>query len=147
MARQPMGKYHLKYFQSLTDQELLARTVWAEARNQGLGGMVAVSMVIINRAADRRHRFGKSIKGVILKRWAFSCFEPADPNFNKLMAEGNVSVEMLHARTISEMALSGYLVDVTNKSTHYHHKNAKPYWISKLELKTAIVDHIFYREA
>jgi len=147
MARNTMSDVHKKYFMGLSDTELMARTIWAEARGQGYAGQVAVANVILNRVNDSLKRFGKGVKGVLLKRWAFSCFEPADPNFSGLMKDINILV-MVEARLIAQMAIEGLLLDPTDGATHYFNPSiAKPSWMSKLEYKAQIEDHVFYREA
>ena len=63
--------------------KVLAHTMWGEARNQGVPGMLAIGNVIKNRAKDVAHerRFGKGIVGVATKPKQFSCWNPTDPNF------------------------------------------------------------------
>jgi len=64
--------------------KVLAQTMWGEARNLGTEGMNAVGHVIKNRAEVNAPRFGEGIKGVALKRKQFSCWNPSDPNREKI---------------------------------------------------------------
>lgn len=146
-----MMKITLKPFASRNDDELMALTAWGEARNQGSLGMLAISHVILNRLADQRKRFGRTIKGVILRRWAFSCFNPADPNLTILSA-GPTGDVIAVCRAIASLTLSGLTIDPTEHATHYYNpKVCDPFtsgaW--KKELMTHCIDignHHFYRE-
>jgi N-acetylmuramoyl-L-alanine amidase len=63
------------------DVAVLAQTMWGEARSHGIGGMLAIGHVVMNRSdADRDHLFGQGIKGVALKSKQFSCWNAGDPN-------------------------------------------------------------------
>jgi len=67
------------------DVSVLAQTMWGEARSHGPLGMLAVGSVIKNRAeSDRGLTFGHGIKGVALKSKQFSCWNPGDPNREKM---------------------------------------------------------------
>ena len=65
------------------DAKILAHTMWGEARDQGIDGMIAIGNVINNRAKDTKHArmFGQGIKNIATKHKQFSCWNPNDPNF------------------------------------------------------------------
>lgn len=132
----------------LPDIEVMARTIYGEARNQGIRGMTAVAMVIVNRVNDFSNRFGAGTVNVCLKPWQFSCWNDGDPNLEKLMLSRLESKPMWQSRIVAAMADDGLLVDITNGATHYHHRNIFPWWMqSKGMIHTVdIGDHFFYRE-
>jgi spore germination cell wall hydrolase CwlJ-like protein len=67
------------------DIAVLAQTMWGEARNHGTVGMLAIGNVVKNRAeSDRGLTFGHGIRGVALKHKQFSCWNPSDPNRDKI---------------------------------------------------------------
>jgi len=74
------------------DCDILARTVYGEARGGILAEQIAVASVILNRAKQaaagfRQHQFGDgSIAGACLAPAQFSCWLAADPNRAKLLA-------------------------------------------------------------
>jgi HPt (histidine-containing phosphotransfer) domain-containing protein len=110
---------------ALTDRELLAKTLQAEAGNQGIGGMLAVGSVIRNRMAQ-----GGSLRDVILAPAQFSAW-------NKVTgAVGGEQGQNMAALTPSEDAyaaadaiLSGNAPDVTGGATHYYNPSiSSPAW-------------------
>jgi N-acetylmuramoyl-L-alanine amidase len=64
--------------------DILARTIWAEARNQGRVGMEAVATVILHRAKHPRW-WGKDVVSCCQKPRQFSCWNPGDPNRLKML--------------------------------------------------------------
>ena len=95
LAALPMGvtsnipkqtNYEVSIAQNMRrDISIMAQTMWGEARNHGEKGMLAVGSVIKNRAdSDRGLTFGNGIRGVALKRKQFSCWNPGDPNREKI---------------------------------------------------------------
>lgn len=67
------------------EAQVLAQTIWGEARSHGEAGMRAVGHVIKNRAEAKRPRlFGSGIIGVATKDWQFSCWNRNDPNRERM---------------------------------------------------------------
>lgn len=97
---------------------LLARTLQAEAGNQGLQGMVDVGSVIRNRAASGK--YGEGIEGVILKPGQFSAWNSVTG-----YADGEQGQDMnfepsAEALAAADAVLSGQYEDRTNGATHYY---------------------------
>ena len=130
---------------SAADIDVVARTVWAEARNQGPVGMQAVANVIANRVKHPRW-WGKGWAGVCQKRWQFSCWNPGDPNLELLLKVDRRSATFRLASLIAKRAIEGRLEDVTDRADHYFNpKVAKPNWAKGLKPVKVIRDHAFYR--
>ncbi|MEN6360019.1 MAG: cell wall hydrolase [Smithella sp.] len=70
-----MRKQDEKYFDDLTETELLALCIEREAGGEAYEGKVAVGTVVLERV-DHRDWDGKTIKEVILKPWQFSWTMP-----------------------------------------------------------------------
>src|SRR3546814_5919032 len=72
--------------------DVLARTVWGEARGESVRGMEAVASVVVNRVrraiARGGYWWGNDVVGVCLKPCQFSCWNDGDPNRDKLLADG-----------------------------------------------------------
>jgi hypothetical protein len=66
-----------------TDRDILARTLWGEARGEGLAGEIAVAWTIRNRVFDGNPKswWGEGYAGGGMKPWQFSCWNQNDPNY------------------------------------------------------------------
>lgn len=71
-------------FLYLAEDQVMALTIYGEARGESVEGKIAVGSVILERV-DHRDWDGRTILEVCLKPWQFSCFNERDPNFGKLL--------------------------------------------------------------
>ena len=126
------------------DLDIGARTVWAEARSDGIEGMAAVAFVICNRVMSKKW-WGNSIMSVCQFPKQFSCWNADDPNLPKLKALDMNSPEYLKAFG----ALAAVLIqskDTTGGATHYHTRDISAYWSSGHKPCAEIGDHLFYND-
>lgn len=101
---------------SLSDTEVIARTLWGEARNQGVPGMQAVACVIRNRR-DNPGWWGRTLRGVCLSRMQFSCWNTFDPQFAAMHAPEITGRSIALARQVA--ADIENLPDTINGADHY----------------------------
>jgi spore germination cell wall hydrolase CwlJ-like protein len=134
----------------LSARDILALTIWGEARNYGRDGMIAVGNVIKNRAsADLPELFGKGIRGVALKPKQFSFWNTNDPgqkvrkNIDHLTGQDKRTWD--EARVIAKKLLAGDLPDTTNGALYYHADYVDPYWAKNSHPVAKTAGHIFYR--
>ncbi|GJL84252.1 MAG: hypothetical protein DHS20C02_00270 [Micavibrio sp.] len=131
------------------EADVLARTLWGEARGEGTAGMQAVACVVLNRVAesDKRGRYwwGNNIIQVCQKPYQFSCWNRSDPNFRKLQSVDESDLYFATALRMARRAIMGALDDPTGEATHYHTKGITPYWSRGEKLTAEIGHHIFYR--
>lgn len=68
------------------DRDILARTLWGEARGEGLAGQIAVAWTIRNRVNDGKAKswWGEGYAGVCQAPYQFSCWNKNDPNYQFL---------------------------------------------------------------
>lgn len=129
--------------------DVLARTLWGEARGEGPGGMQAVANVILNRLkiAKSRGRFwwGNDIIGICQKPYQFSCWNKSDPNFHKVQTIDRDDAVFVTALRIAARSLLDVPVDATNGATHYHAIGITPKWTIGITPTATIGHHIFYR--
>ena len=129
--------------------DVLARTLWGEARGEGTAGMKAVACVILNRVKVAQARgsywWGNNIIQVCQKPYQFSCWNRSDPNFRKLQAVDSSDLYFATAQRMARRALSGALADITDGSTHYHAVGITPYWTKNETPVTTLGRHIFFR--
>ena len=135
----------------------LAKNMYYEARNQGLAGQLAVSLVVMNRVKDDRYpnticevvdqgpvRESWKKNGVfypIRNRCQFSWYcdgksdEPKEPTtYGRLL---DLSLDLVYDDL--------QVVDFTEGATHYHADYVFPAWRKSKTKTVEIADHIFYR--
>lgn len=133
----------------LTDIDILARTIWGEARGQGRKGMRAVAHVVINRVRLARVRggmwWGDDVVSVCQKPYQFSCWNKNDPNREKLLAVTNKNATFRQCLAIADAVLGGVDTDdPTYGATHYHRYDIAPIWSRGITPITRIRDHLFF---
>ncbi|MCB1721217.1 MAG: cell wall hydrolase [Rhodospirillales bacterium] len=138
-----------EFYQAL-EIDVLARTLWGEARSEGHIGMEAVASVVLNRVKvaqghGGKYWWGSNIIQVCQKPYQFSCWNRSDPNFQKLQAVDNKNLYFATALRIARRAVIGALPDHTGGATHYHTDYASPYWARGQEPSAVIGRHIFYK--
>jgi len=107
-------------FSKDTNEVLLARMLFGEARNCSDLEKVAIAYTAINRASDGKKWNGETIKESILKPWQYSCFNKDDPNREKLMNPEKYDAKSFEkCLQISRDVLSEKYKDQTNGATHY----------------------------
>lgn len=124
--------------------DVLARTIWGEARGEGSIGMQAVACVVLTRAA-RGGWWGNTIVQVCQKPYQFSCWNKDDPNYRKLLSVDAGDIHFATAQRIARRAVLGLLDDPTRGATHYHAAGVSPYWAKGEKPVTVIGRHIFYK--
>lgn len=127
----------------LSDLEVVARTIWGEARNQNLTGMTAVGCVIQNRAHIDGW-FGTTPREVCLKPYQFSCWGRNDPNRALMLSVTTADRQYQVAISIANSVLTGTLNDITNNADSYEVKGTNAFWARNLEPVASIGVHEFY---
>lgn len=130
--------------------DVLARTLWGEARGEPVAGIEAVAAVVVNRARIAAERggwwWGTTIKEVCLKPWQFSCWNADDPNRHRLLVAGRGDLVFETCVRIARRAVLGLLADPTGGATHYHAIGIHPYWAEGRSPSASIGRHLFYRD-
>lgn len=129
--------------------DVLARTLYGEARGEPVRGKEAVAAVVMNhvrRAEARCGHFwwGATVEEVCRKPWQFACWNPNDPNREKLLAVNTRDNAFNCCLRIARRAVAGTLKDPTDGATHYHARGVKPPW-ARLKAPCAVIgEHLFY---
>ncbi|HVO17344.1 MAG TPA: cell wall hydrolase [Alphaproteobacteria bacterium] len=126
------------------DVDVVARTLYGEARGQPLDGIVAVASVVMNRA--RRGAYGATPAEVCLRPWQFSCWNARDPNraIIERVQPGTFLFDV--CRLVAALVLRGLLPDPTGGATHYHTKGVAPDWSRGKTPSAVIGDHLFFTD-
>lgn len=136
------------FYRSL-EVDVLARTLWGEARGEGERGMEAVACVVLNRVAIAQARgkfwWGGDVISVCQKPYQFSCWNRSDPSYKKLLAADSKNKDFVMACLVARRAVHGALADITGGATHYHADYVSPYWAQGEKPTATIGRHIFYR--
>jgi len=143
----PPAEYKMAVEQ-MSDREMLARTIEAEAAAEKYIGKLAVAATIANRVASGK--FGGDIRGVILKVAHFSPWNTytggAGGEQGKDMTKIKVSGDSYKA---ADAIISGDYTDPTNGSTHYVNEKVSPdtWWLDGMKAKKKgtkqIGNHLF----
>jgi hypothetical protein len=109
----------------LSNRDLLAKTLQAEAGNQGLGGMMAVGSVIMNRVGS-----GQSLSDIILAPGQFSAWNSVTGYAGGEQGQDMDAIKPSDdAYAAADAILSGNYADVTGGATHYYNPDiSQPKW-------------------
>lgn len=170
-SREDLNEYAAEYANNIVAEEcgrkaytpeeldVMALTIWGEARGEGILGMRAVAHVIQNRANSsmRRKQFGGDVIEVALKNdgsfHQFSAWNEFDPNaakmsdIKRLDRNSHDYAMWLLARQVAKEVLSGESVDITDGRRFYHTADITPYWSKYGTGRRQIGKHIFYYTA
>jgi N-acetylmuramoyl-L-alanine amidase len=130
-----------------TELDTMARTIWGEARGEGITGMCAVASVIITRAWVRPGWWGHDVTGVCRAPYQFSCWSPG-PDHTAMVEVTGADPAFAIARTIAWLALSGLLRDNTGGADSYYALSIPlPVWAIGRPPTATIGHQRFYRLA
>lgn len=136
------------FYQKL-EIDILARTIWGEARGDGLLAMRKVGHVILNRAKisekHGRYWWGNNIIQICQKPYQFSVWNRSDPNFRKLQTVDENTASFRAALRIARSLIYDDLPDLTDGATHYHKTSIAPYWAKNEQPVKTYKNHAFYR--
>ncbi|MGD1934219.1 MAG: cell wall hydrolase [Candidatus Phaeomarinobacter sp.] len=124
------------------DVDILARTLWGEARGESKAGQEAVASVIMNRVADRR--WPSTAADVCLQPWQFSMWNEGEPNRAKALAVNYQNIIFRQCVDIAKLAVAGQLPDRTRGANHYHTKAVDPTWNRNMRQTATIGAHRFF---
>ena len=139
----------------MSDLDVLARTLYGEARGEGTEGIEAVACVIMNRFRSGKWFTGyiwqngqkvASVAQTCLKKFQFSCWNKNDPNFKIIQKVDATDAVFRQCLMIAQRAISGELEDFTNGAVYYHTREIKPYWAQHRSPCYEVKHHLFYRE-
>ena len=141
-------------FSGLTEAQIMALTIYGEARGESYDGKVAVGSVILERV-DHREWDGDTIHEVCLMPYQFSCYLPGDPNFHalKLIAE-NWPSKFMRSQVLQEcyQVADGLIHGDIPRTPEiaaahccqYKTVSCKASWAKNMRLVATINHHQFY---
>lgn len=133
----------------MSDTDILARTIYGEARGEGATGQKAVTNVVLNRVAHPDHpHFGKgSITDCCLAPYQFSCWNKNDPNLSVIENITDEDPIFAQCLQIASDGINGLFEDNTGGATFYYVKGSpEPAWAIDKEPCAIIGRHLFFKD-
>lgn len=136
---------------SMKDFDVLARTIWGEARGEGIKGQKAVAFVIMERVRDAR--WPSAITSVCRQPMQFSCWNESGRQSQRrdctvvhsdvLIATGCYTAAVLVATEYDQD-------DMTCGANHYlttdlFNSDRRPSWADPEKVTVAVGNHTFLR--
>ena len=141
----------------VSDEQILALTLFGEASSEPIEGIVAVGNVIANRRTDEQQRWGRTWRRVCLQPSQFSCWNPigGEKNYARLLKMTTAVVEQGKAlkhppfEQCAWVALGiarNALFDRVKHSNHYHTAalSPRPSWAQNRIPALQVHRHVFY---
>ena len=137
------------------DRDILARTLFGEARGEGVAGQIAVAWSIRNRVDMDLHHDGKAdwwgegYTGVCQKPYQFSCWNKTDPNYPFLIGVKSIPFrELAQARIAADQVIDGKVSDPTGGATHYYATTMQkaPTWVKGATQTLKFGHHVFFKD-
>ena len=110
------------------DIQILAKTIYGEAKNQNISVMEGVANTVLNRVRLSQNGintwWGTNIREVCLKPAQFKCWQSKSDN-NEINSDDTI-YQICHR--IAVRAIKGLLKDNTNGGMYYHNIDEHPKW-------------------
>lgn len=136
----------MAYMDAFTDQQIIAMTLWGEARSEGFNGMQAVCNTMQNRLASGILWWGQTLREVAIHPWQYSCWLTDDPNRHKLFSISTDDPQYAIAMSLAANALAGVLPDIVHGADSYYADTLPkpPSWVKGLTPCAQIGPHLFF---
>jgi N-acetylmuramoyl-L-alanine amidase len=138
--------------------DILARTIWGEARGEIMAGKIAVAWTIKNRAAiaaayekqhgvARQHYGDGSIASACQMPKQYSCWNSGDANLIAMEAVDDESGSFRDCLAVARQVIAGTLADPVQGATHYYADTLPepPAWAVGHEPVAHIGHHLFFK--
>lgn len=120
---------------NLKDREVVALTLWSEARGEGFGGLKAVASVIQNRLTSKEFKNRKTLRNVCLQSFQFSGW-----NFGftpSLIIKSEKDYQLwCYCLMLADDMLKGSFKPIINSTHYYAYRKCKPSWYN---MKSVVV--------
>ncbi len=135
----------VKVANPVTAVDVLARTLWAEARGEKEHGLKAVACVIVNRVR-KGGWWGDTVEKVCRYPSQFSCWNPGTQSLAQLRSVTEANTEFRLCQLIARAAIAGEFADETKGACHYHRYDVQPDWSRGHLPSAAIGAHRFFND-
>jgi len=126
--------------------EILARTIYGEARGEPREAQEGVAAVVLNRVCHPATWWGRDVLSVCLWPYQFSCWNTGDPNRATILRARSNDEAFRQCQAVAAKALYGQVEDRTGGATHYHTAGITlPDWAGSMEQSAELGRLVFYR--
>lgn len=127
----------------MTQKEVVARTIWGEARGEPFDGKFGVASVIWNRAKGDPSK----LSGVCLKRKQFSCWDDGTLEAEEIDKKSAAWLECWMLASAMFYPVVGKFMPVFDATHYYAPREGKPepYWVPSMTFVKKIGNHLFYK--
>jgi N-acetylmuramoyl-L-alanine amidase len=131
--------------------DILARTLFGEARSEPVEGVIAVAAVVANRTHAQRQAWGLTIEAVCKADRQFSCWNPPQSESDRRNQQAMLNAgpeDPLFARCIeiARNTANGDIRDITSGANHYYRAGGDvPDWAVGVVPTATIGRHVFLR--
>lgn len=127
------------------DADIVARTLFGEAKANNIKDATAIACVIKNRSIHKQ--WPNTLAGVCLQKKQFSCWNEGDHNRDRIMhVQLSGSKWFTKCHEIARDLNSGSIADTTNGATHYHTRAVAPKWSKGKEPCYETAGHLFFND-
>ena len=128
------------------DIDIMARTIWGEARGESREGRIAVAYTMRNRAAKSpSYNWPNTVSGVCLQPKQYSCWNKTDGNRAKMLALTTSDAMFRECLQIAEGVVSGTISDPTRGCDHYYATYiGVPAWARGKSVDYRVGQHLFF---
>lgn len=144
---------------TLSALDLLALTLYGEARGLNRAGRRAVGQVVMHRVTDARRRFGETVADVVLAPAQFSCWASVDGSANfaaviqlaQDVVDGRATKDSVFGdcRWLAREILAGEGADLVAGATHYLTRELferkPPSWAQGQTPVAEVGPHVFFK--
>ena len=132
-----------------TEKEIdfMTRVIYGEARGETSENQANIVHTILNRAENPKRRYGSTIGEILIRPKAFSCLNPDDPNYVKLLSldKKSLTFKKIRATVVNTIvARMNGATDPTQGSTHYHTTKVDPNWNRNAVRMIKLGEHQFW---
>ncbi|OIO81347.1 hypothetical protein AUJ84_01390 [Candidatus Pacearchaeota archaeon CG1_02_32_132] len=148
--------YKTKDFSEDSNEVILARMIFGEARSCSDIERIAVGYTALTRANDGERGNGSNVKETILMSKQYSCFNSKDSNRKVVMDPLKYDkAEFLECLEIAKGIIAGKYSDPSHGATNYFNpEDANPPWaesnrmtkIGRIDTEKGLSEHVFYKE-
>lgn len=125
----------------MSDREVLAMTLWTEARGEGYKGIKAVASVIVNRLKSSQFKMMRTYRGVCLQRFQFSAWNYGVTPVLDIANDRDYNI-WCYCLMVADDMLKGVFVPMISSTHYYAFKKCKPSW-SNMRKVVYIGNHKF----